>query len=110
MNNRLEIAKEFAESINSDKIVKIILFGSVARGDDHEGSDIDILIITDYRDEIWDDIENMIGEIVLEKQELISAHIMSTKRFNTTQDYSFLSNVLAEGEVLVWGWRLYEQS
>ena len=101
MNNRLEIAKEFAESINSDKIVKIILFGSVARGDDHEGSDIDILIITDYRDEIWDDIENMIGEIVLEKQELISAHIMSTKRFNTTQDYSFLSNVLAEGEVLV---------
>ena len=39
--------------------------------------------------------------IVLEKQELISAHIMSTDRFNTTQDYSFLSNVLAEGEVLV---------
>ncbi|MEE1129383.1 MAG: nucleotidyltransferase domain-containing protein [Methanobrevibacter sp.] len=101
MNNRLEIAKEFAKSINSDKIVKIILFGSVARGDDHEESDIDILIITDYRDEIWDDIENMIGEIVLEKQELISAHIMSTKRFNTTQDYSFLSNVLEEGEVLV---------
>jgi hypothetical protein len=43
----------------------------------------------------------MIGEIVLEKQELISTHIMSTKRFNTTQDYSFLSNVLAEGNILV---------
>jgi hypothetical protein len=43
----------------------------------------------------------MIGEIVLQKQELISAHIMTTERFNTTQDYSFLSNVLAEGEVLV---------
>ena len=101
MNNRLEIAKEFAESINSDKIVNIILFGSVARDDDHEESDIDILIITDYSDEIWEDIENIIGEIVLEKQELISAHIMSTNRFNTTRDYSFLSNVLAEGEVLV---------
>ena len=101
MNDRLEIAQEFAESINSNKIAKIILFGSVARGDDHEDSDIDILIITDYRDEIWEDIENLIGEIVLEKQELISAHIMSTKRFNTTRDYSFLSNVLVEGEVLV---------
>jgi predicted nucleotidyltransferase len=101
MNNRLKIAQDFAQAINSDKIVKIILFGSVARGDDTEDSDIDILIISDYRDEIWDDIADMIGEIVLEKQELISAHIMSTYRFNTTQDYSFLSNVLAEGEVLV---------
>ena len=55
----------------------------------------------DYRSEIWDDIVDMIGEFVLEKQELISAHIMSTERFNTTQDYSFLSNVLAEGKVLV---------
>ena len=71
MNNRLEIAQEFAESINSDKIVKIILFGSVARGDDTDDSDIDILIISDYRDEIWDDVADMIGEFVLEKQELM---------------------------------------
>ena len=85
MNNRLEIAREFAESINSDKIVKIILFGSVARGDDTEDSDIDILIISDYRNEIWEDIADIIGEIVLEKQELISAHIMSTERFNTCE-------------------------
>jgi predicted nucleotidyltransferase len=101
MNNRLEIAHEFAEAINSDKILKIILFGSVARGDDTDDSDIDILIISDYRDEIWDDVADMIGEFVLEKQELISAHIMSINRFNTTQDYSFLSNVLSEGEILV---------
>ena len=100
MNNRLKIAQEFAETINSDKIVKIILFGSVARGDDSEDSDIDILIISDYPNEIWEDIADLIGEIVLEKQELISAHIMSTNRFNTTQDYSFLSNVLAEAKVL----------
>lgn len=101
MNNRVKIAYEFANAIDSDKIVRIILFGSVARGDDTEDSDIDILIVSDYRDEIWENIADMIGEIVLEKQELISAHIMSTDRFNTTQDYSFLSNVLAEGEVLV---------
>ena len=101
MNNRVKIAHEFANAINSDKIVRIILFGSVARGDDNKDSDIDILIVSDYRAEIWEDIEYMIGEIVLEKQELISAHIMSTNRFNTTQDYSFLSNVLEDGEVLV---------
>ena len=46
MNNRMEIAREFANAIKSDKIIRIILFGSVARGDDTEESDIDILIIS----------------------------------------------------------------
>ena len=50
MNNRLEIAHEFADAINSDKIIKIIVFGSVARGDDHDDSDIDILILSNQRD------------------------------------------------------------
>ncbi len=101
MNNRVKIAYEFANAINSDKIVRIILFGSVARGDDGKDSDIDILIVSDYRNEIWENIEDVIGEIVLEKQELISVHIMGTERFNVSKDYSFLSNVLAEGKVLV---------
>ena len=52
LNNRVEIAKEFAEAVNSDKIVQIILFGSVARGDDKKFSDIDILIVSNYGDEI----------------------------------------------------------
>ena len=46
MNNRIQIAREFANAIKSDKIIKIILFGSVAREEDTEDSDIDILIIS----------------------------------------------------------------
>lgn len=46
MNNRIEIAREFANAIKSDKIIKIILFGSVAREEDTEDSNIDILIIS----------------------------------------------------------------
>ncbi len=99
--NRRIIAEQFAEAIKSDKIEKIILFGSVARGDDHADSDIDILIITDY----WMDIEplitELVGNIILEEQELVSAHVMSTERFNQTREYSFLTNVLNEGVVLV---------
>lgn len=44
--NRLEIAQEFAKAINSKYILKIILFGSVARCEDGEESDIDILIVS----------------------------------------------------------------
>ena len=56
MNNRYEIAHEFADAIRTDDIIKIILFGSVARGDDTEESDIDILIVTVNSDELTDEI------------------------------------------------------
>ena len=42
MHNRKRIAMEFAEHVNNDCIEKIILFGSVARGEQTEGSDVDI--------------------------------------------------------------------
>ena len=50
MSDRINVAREFAEVINSEYILKIILFGSVARGDDNDDSDIDILIISNYGD------------------------------------------------------------
>ena len=51
--NREEIAKEFADQILSrfkDQIEKIILFGSVARGESKKSSDIDVLIVTRQKD------------------------------------------------------------
>ncbi|WP_295721670.1 nucleotidyltransferase family protein [uncultured Methanobrevibacter sp.] len=73
MNNRVELAHEFAEIINSKYINKIVLFGSVARGDDKEDSDIDILIVSNPRNIIWSDLSKAIADIVLEKHELISS-------------------------------------
>ena len=100
MNNRYEIAREFADAIRSDDIVKIILFGSVARGDDTEESDIDILIITTNSDELYDEINSAAVDIILENDEFISPHVMSEEHFNKTIDYPFLTNVLKEGVVI----------
>ena len=50
MSDWINVAQEFAEVINSEYIFKIILFGSVAWGDDNDDSDIDILIISNYGD------------------------------------------------------------
>ena len=97
MYNRVEIAREFANAINSDKIIKIILFGSVARGDDHDESDIDILIISNHREDIDDIISEEIAWIMYDKQELISAHVINEDLFNKTKNFSFLTNVLKEG-------------
>ena len=100
MTSRIEIAKDFARKIQSDKIKLMILFGSVARGDDHEHSDIDILVVSDYRKDIWPKITNIIADTMLNEGELLSIHVMSENVFNETKDYSFLTNVLKEGIVL----------
>ncbi len=97
MNNRIEIAREFANAINSEKIINIILFGSVARGDDTEESDIDILIISNHREDIDDKISDEIARILYDKKELISAHVINEEIFNKTKNFSFLTNVLKEG-------------
>ena len=100
MNDRIELAKEFAKSIKSDDIVQIILFGSVARGDDTEESDIDILIVSPVADEIRHDIHQKAIDIIFERDEVISPRLMTVEHFNKTKDYSFLTNVLREGVVI----------
>ncbi len=97
MHNREEIAREFAKAIKSDYIIKIILFGSVAREEDTSQSDIDILIVSNHREKIEEKIDDEVAWIMHDKHELVSAHIMSEERFINTQHFSFLSNVLKEG-------------
>ena len=85
MNDRIEIAREFAKSIKSDKIIKIILFGSVARGDDTEESSL---------------ITDAVFKVVLDKEELISPYVLSEKQFNETRNFNFLTHVLEDGVVI----------
>ena len=102
MHNRISIAKEFAEKIKSEYVERIILFGSVARNEDKEDSDIDILIITNNREKIQNVVDDEIARIMYDKQELISAHVMDEDLFNQTRHFSFLTNVLRDGVTIGW--------
>jgi len=98
MYNRIEIAHEFADAIDSDEIISMVLFGSVARGDDGDESDIDILIVVHHDNrELESIIDNLVVDFILEKEEVISPHVMTEDHFNKTKDYSFLKTVMAEG-------------
>ena len=79
--------------MNLAPYVKIILFGSVARGDDTEESDIDILIITTNSDELSDEINSSAVDIILAKDEFISLYIMGEEHYNKTIDYPFLTKI-----------------
>ena len=100
MNDRIEIAKEFAKTIKSDDIKLIMLFGSVARGEDTKESDIDILIVSPNADDLRYKINRIAVDIILEKDEVISPHLMTEEHFNKTRNNSFLTNVLNEGVVI----------
>lgn len=82
-----------------NKIEEIILFGSIARGEAREESDIDILVVGDVSLEELIDIS---FPILLEYGELISAKDMKKTYFEflAKEGYSFVRNVLKEGVVL----------
>ena len=69
------------------------MYGSVARGDNQEDSNIDILIISDnFEDKVADEVINVISN----NNEYLSTRIMSKEHFEKTKKFSFLTNVLKE--------------
>jgi len=65
INNRaiMEIVQKYVEKIRENyNVYAIILFGSYAKGTEHEDSDIDIAIITDdIENDIFDEEVNLMG-------------------------------------------------
>ena len=101
MHNRIEIAYEFAKAIESEDIICVILFGSVASRVDKEESDIDILIVTPSREKINGIVEEEVFKINAKYLEVVSAHIMTEEFYNRTKNYSFLTSIREEGILLV---------
>ena len=104
------IIKEFITAINNtfwDRVKKIILYGSYARGDFNANSDIDIMILTDFSD---DEIVKYRSKIVqlaydIEWNNKFAIHlsplVKNINKFNYWIDaLPFYNNVQKEGVVL----------
>ena len=95
--NRKQLAIDFAKSLNHPEIKKIILFGSVARDEDSNDSDIDILVIAKDKYKVEDDIYSKAFDIYLNKDEDISVILLSTEDYKYNENSSFMANVEKEG-------------
>ena len=85
------------------KITAVYLFGSQARGEGQEDSDIDILIIADKSDwRLKHQISHIAADIGLEYDVLIDSHVMQENRWQEigTAGYRFYKNVVTEGVLL----------
>ena len=74
---------------------KVILFGSVARGDAEEDSDIDVLVIGEGITQ--KEISELTWEVLMETGEVVSAIVESPDEFERTKNSSFHRTVLREG-------------
>jgi hypothetical protein len=57
-----EVARKVGDDLQEvygDRLREIVLFGSWARGDAHPESDIDLLIVLDRVDSVWDELRRM---------------------------------------------------
>ena len=108
MVNTHDILLNFAKQVKDilgDKLTKIILYGSYARGDYKENSDIDIMILTTLTDEeirrIKTDIYDLAFDFQMEYDTDINVIVKNEEHFNYWLGaLPFYDNVQREGIVL----------
>src|SRR3989338_297351 len=91
------------ESSVKNKIIKVILFGSCARGDQNENSDIDLLIITKNTDESDEHILlDLLTDAELKCEDGISLMTKSTDAWNWMKknNSGFYRSIMKEGKEL----------
>ena len=91
--------------ILGNRLKKIILYGSYARGDYNNSSDIDILVLTDYEQSqfysVLKKISNMTYDIELDYNVILVPLIGNINNFNDEIDaIPFYSNIKKERAVL----------
>lgn len=103
-----KVIKEIVNGINNileNKSKKILLYGSYARGDFNENSDIDIIILTDIPEEelyeYFSKISDMTYDIELENDVIVSIILKNIEKFNYWNNtLPFYMNIKKEGILL----------
>lgn len=93
-----ELRRRF-EELYGDRLVKVILYGSQARGDAEADSDIDVLVVLKGRVAPWEEIARTgkdVADISLEHGVVIACVFMSEERYST-RNTPLLLNVRREG-------------
>ena len=95
--------KSFADEIRSlfgDRVEKILLYGSYARGEESPGSDVDIaVLLAEKRREDRKKVQELAEEWMQETELRFSARVFEKDDFDekVEEGYSFYKNVKEEG-------------
>ncbi|MCI8592462.1 MAG: nucleotidyltransferase domain-containing protein [Lachnospiraceae bacterium] len=103
----LKEVKSASERLYGDSLSRIILYGSYARGDNTEESDIDVMIILDCSEKdirrLRSQTAEMASDISLEQEVFLSVLLRDKKHFENFFDVlPFYQNIEREG-IAVYG-------
>ena len=77
-----------------DRIEFVALFGSKARGDSQQGSDIDVLVILSQEDrQLRREILRQAAQFSLKHDVLLSPRVIGAERWEKMRDFSLYHNV-----------------
>jgi len=102
MNKNKKALQEFiktAKQKHGNKIKQIILFGSLARGEATEESDIDVLIVGNVT---LDELIDISFPLLLKYGVYISPHVITARHLSylEKEGYGFIKNVKKEGKII----------
>jgi len=95
--DRMKIARDFRDFLDFPEIEEVILYGSVARGDDHEGSDIDMLVISRDKFQTKSKLYPKVGDFLLDMGVYISVKVISPEEYQQMQNTHLFSQIKKEG-------------
>ncbi len=106
MNNQLNAilksVEVYLKNLYQDELDKVVLFGSQARGDAMEESDIDILIVFKHPFSYYQEvckISEFISHLSLEYNQLVSCCFTTSQQWQT-ENSAFYRNIHREGVIL----------
>ena len=94
--------KSYLHEKYGDLIKEVILYGSYARGEADEDSDVDVLVIVSDFISPWEvrrGLSDILYDIFLEENKLISVVVLPESHFKG-YNYPFILNVRREGMVV----------
>lgn len=105
LQKALKEVKNASEQLYGEKLNRIILFGSYARGDHTDESDIDILIILNCDageiKKLRGKTAEMASDISLEQEVFLSVLLRDKKHFEKYMNFlPFYKNIMKEGVVV----------
>jgi len=102
LNKIIDEVTTSARTILGDKLRKVILYGSYARGDYNSDSDIDIMVLADIKDEeVFPFRQKMVsttGRLGLENDIMVSVFVKNHNHFyEWIEALPFYRNVVSDG-------------
>ena len=102
LQNILDEVKDALQKLYKDNLVEIILYGSYARNDFNENSDVDLLVVLNKLDSAGKEIDNIVDaiyDINLKYNTLISVVPISNDDYRSINS-PLLLNIRKEGVLI----------